>query len=87
MGEREEGMKTYRYKVLRGCCIAASDDYMLTVQRNQWGPGGRGYEGLFGMRLATNGRKEDANEGGGPTKGRAGEGEGVAMPSRSVQQD
>lgn len=80
-------MKTYRYKSLRGSCIIASDDYVLSIQRNQWGPGGRGYEGLFGLRLAVNSSKGDENEGEGPAEGRAGGGEGVAMPSRPVQQD
>lgn len=80
-------MKTYRYKTLRGCCINSHEDYVEATQRNQWGPRSRGYEGLFGLRLAVNSSKGDENEIGGPAERRAGEGEGMAMLARSVQQD
>ena len=43
-------LASFCFRILRGGAHSVNDCFVLFCHRNNWGPGGNGYEGNFGFR-------------------------------------
>jgi hypothetical protein len=43
---------SFCFRVLRGGASCVNDCFVVFCHRNNWGAGGNGYEGNFGLRMA-----------------------------------